>query len=100
MARTTGTVKWFNDEKGFGFITPEDGSKDCFVHHSAIQGSGFKSLAEGDRVEWALKAFKRKVMKDGILKELRRRRHYVKPSEARQIKSAAARRRERSRSKQ
>lgn len=50
--RTTGTVKWFDDQKGFGFVTPEDGSKDCFVHHSAIQGSGFKSLAEGDRVEF------------------------------------------------
>ena len=50
--RTTGTVKWFNDSKGFGFITPEDGSKDCFVHHSAIQGSGFKSLQEGDLVEF------------------------------------------------
>jgi CspA family cold shock protein len=50
--RTSGTVKWFNDTKGFGFITPADGSKDCFVHHSAIQGSGFKSLAEGDRVEF------------------------------------------------
>lgn len=50
--RTTGTVKWFNDEKGFGFITPEGGAKDCFVHHSSIQGNGFKSLAEGDRVEF------------------------------------------------
>jgi CspA family cold shock protein len=50
--RTTGTVKWFNDQKGFGFITPEDGSKDCFVHHSAIQMQGFKTLGEGDRVEF------------------------------------------------
>ena len=50
--RITGRVKWFNDTKGFGFITPEDGQKDCFVHHSAITGSGFKSLAEGDRVEF------------------------------------------------
>ena len=49
---TTGTVKWFNDSKGFGFITPEGGEKDCFVHYSAIQGDGFKSLAEGDRVEF------------------------------------------------
>jgi cold shock protein len=50
--RTTGTVKWFNDDKGFGFLTPEDGSKDCFVHHSAIQADGFRSLKEGDRVEF------------------------------------------------
>ena len=50
--RTTGTVKWFNDDKGFGFITPSDGSKDCFVHHSAIQAQGFKSLAEGQKVEF------------------------------------------------
>ena len=50
--RTSGTVKWFSDEKGFGFITPEGGAKDCFVHHTAIQANGFKSLAEGDRVEF------------------------------------------------
>jgi len=50
--RQNGTVKWFNDAKGFGFITPSDGQKDCFVHHSAIQASGFKSLAEGDKVEF------------------------------------------------
>ena len=48
----TGTVKWFSDEKGYGFITPDDGGKDLFVHHSAIAGNGFSSLAEGAKVSY------------------------------------------------
>ena len=48
----TGTVKWFSDEKGYGFITPDEPGKDLFVHHSAIAGNGFKSLAEGAKVSY------------------------------------------------
>ena len=47
-----GTVKWFSDDKGYGFVTPDDGSKDVFVHHTAIGGEGFKTLAEGAKVEY------------------------------------------------
>jgi cold shock protein len=48
----TGTVKWFSDDKGFGFITPDEGGKDLFVHHSGIAGNGFRSLTEGAKVEY------------------------------------------------
>ena len=52
MSRMTGTVKWFNQDKGYGFITPADGGKDVFVHFRAIQGDGFKTLAEGQQVSF------------------------------------------------
>ena len=52
--RVRGVVKWFNDSKGYGFISPESGSKDVFVHQSAIVSNGFRTLAEGDRVEFAI----------------------------------------------
>lgn len=52
MSKQKGTVKWFNDAKGYGFITPEDGGKDLFIHHSNIVGEGYKSLAEGQQVEF------------------------------------------------
>ncbi|HET9669933.1 MAG TPA: cold-shock protein [Casimicrobiaceae bacterium] len=52
----TGTVKWFNDAKGFGFVTPEGGGKDLFAHFSAIQGQGFKTLREGQRVQFDVTA--------------------------------------------
>jgi cold shock protein len=52
----TGTVKWFSDEKGFGFVTPDEAGKDLFVHHSGIAGGGFRSLQEGDKVSFDAEA--------------------------------------------
>jgi CspA family cold shock protein len=54
MAKETGTVKWFNEQKGYGFIVRESGERDLFVHHSAIIAEGFRTLAEGDRVEFTV----------------------------------------------
>lgn len=54
MERFKGTVKWFNAQKGFGFIVPDDGSKDLFVHYSSIKANGFRSLKEGDKVEYEI----------------------------------------------
>src|SRR5206468_1322152 len=56
IAMATGTVKWFNDSKGFGFITPDENGKDLFVHHTGISGGGFKSLAEGAKVSFDTEA--------------------------------------------
>ena len=54
ISMTQGTVKWFNEGKGFGFITPDDGAKDVFVHYSAIQGAGYRSLEENQRVQFEI----------------------------------------------
>jgi CspA family cold shock protein len=59
VALATGSVKWFSDQKGYGFIVPDDGGKDLFVHHTNILGEGFKSLQEGQKVEYEAAAGKK-----------------------------------------
>ncbi len=66
MATVTGTVKWFNAEKGFGFIAQPDGGNDVFVHHTAIQMSGYRSLEEGQRVEFELQEGPRGLMATNV----------------------------------
>jgi cold shock protein len=66
-----GTVKWFNDEKGFGFITPDDGSEDVFVHHTGISGGGFKSLEEDERVTYELTRGRRGMQAENVSKASR-----------------------------
>jgi CspA family cold shock protein len=63
-----GTVKWFNEDKGYGFITPEDGSKDLFVHYSSIEGSGFKSLDEGAKVTYEATQGKKGMQAENVSK--------------------------------
>ena len=61
-----GTVKWFSDEKGYGFISPDDGSEDLFVHHTGISGSGFKSLDEGSKVTYEATQGKKGMQADNV----------------------------------
>ncbi|MBF0358424.1 MAG: cold-shock protein [Magnetococcales bacterium] len=66
--RENGTVKWFNDSKGFGFIERDDGKGDVFVHHTSIDGDGFKTLAEGQRVEFGVEQGEKGPKADAVVK--------------------------------
>jgi len=66
--RSRGKVKWFNDKKGFGFVTQDDGAADCFVHFSAIEGDGFKTLAEGDEIEFDVVAGDKGFKAENVVK--------------------------------
>lgn len=66
--RVTGTVKWFNGTKGYGFIAPDDGSEDVFVHFSAIQGEGYRNLDEGDRVEFTVEEGRKGLQAASVVK--------------------------------
>ena len=65
-AKAQGTVKWFSDEKGYGFITPDEGDKDIFVHHTGIAGNGFKTLEEGARVTYEASQGKKGLQADNV----------------------------------
>ena len=67
--RVTGTVKWFNGAKGFGFIAPDDGGEDVFVHFSAIQSDGYRNLDEGDRVEYTVEEGKKGLQATNVVKK-------------------------------
>ena len=81
MAR--GTVKWFSEDKGYGFITPDDGSEDLFVHYSAIQGSGYRNLDEGERVSYEPTQGRKGLQAESDEPESRmqRRREYQHPTQ-------------------
>jgi len=68
MAQETGTVKWFDGDKGYGFIRPDDGGEDLFVHHTGIVGSGFKSLEEGDKVSYEVAQGRKGMQAQGVTK--------------------------------
>ena len=89
----TGTVKWFNDEKGFGFVTPDETGKDLFVHHSGIAGDGFKSLTDGTKVEYEAEATDEVASKNADARKTgRKEREAYERGREKDRRSAAAKR--------